>query len=62
MKYLSPNDAAKVAGVSRIAVMYWIKKHRIAEQVSGRWQIDPQKLDEIVQSRATLKSRQPVES
>lgn len=50
--------AAKAAGVSHQAIVYWIEKHGIGEKVGNEWHIDAARLAAIVQARDVLKLRQ----
>lgn len=50
--------AAKAAGVSHQAIVYWIEKHGIGEKIGNEWHINADRLAEIVKARDILKLRQ----
>lgn len=60
MHPITLTEAAKRAGVSSPTVIYWMKKHDIAEYVDGKRMVNPSKLALIMKARSALKSRQPV--
>ena len=54
MIFTSLRDAARYAGVTRAAVLYWTELHDIGELVDGRWHIDREKLDAFLAARRQL--------
>lgn len=53
---LTPEQASKIANVSRITIMHWLKRHEIGVQKeNGRWEIDPVKLTYLVSVRSAFK-------
>lgn len=47
-------QAAKIAGVSRVAVGKWCDKHDIGVMIDGVWHIDRAALMKIVRARLVL--------
>ena len=59
-KFIGLTEAAKVAGVSRPAMLNWVKKHEIGHMDGTRYLIDTEKLNAIIEARKLLRMRQPV--
>lgn len=56
---LTPEQASKIANVSRITIMHWLKRHDLGTQNDqGRWEIDPLKLAYVIAVRSAFKGRQ----
>lgn len=55
---LTPDQASKIANVSRITIMNWLKRYDLGTQLdNGRWEIDPNKLAYVVAVRSAFKGR-----
>lgn len=54
MKFKSLREAANYAGVTRAAVLYWTDLHDIGERIDGRWEIDKDKFDAFLATRAKI--------
>jgi predicted site-specific integrase-resolvase len=51
--------AAQVAGVSAMGVLDWCRKYGVGRIEAGRWIIDRDKLQRIINARAVLAERLP---
>lgn len=54
MKFKSLREAAAYAGVTRAAVLYWTELSDIGELIDGRWEIDKDKFDAFLATRAEI--------
>ena len=57
---ISVTAAAKLAGISRTAMIVWVKKHELGEMHGTRYKIDKEKLEAIIAARKLLKLREPI--
>lgn len=56
---LTPEQASKIANVSRITILNWLKRYDLGVQNSqGCWEIDPAKLAYVIAVRSAFKGRQ----
>lgn len=50
-RYLTPEQAGRIAGVTRQCVRAYCRRFGIGEFVAGRWFIDPERFDAFMASR-----------
>lgn len=56
---LTPEQASKIANVSRITILNWLKRYDLGVQNGqGCWEIDPVKLAYVIAIRSAFKGRQ----
>lgn len=49
---MTPEQAAKVAGVDRTTILIWLKRYDLGDQKpNGRWEIDGTKLAHVIAIR-----------
>lgn len=54
MTFTSLREAARYAGVTSSAILFWTDQSDIGELVDGRWHIDKEKLDIFLAKRAKI--------
>jgi len=42
---ISTNQAAALAGTTRMTIISWCRKYKIGRKVAGKWYVYPQKLE-----------------
>ncbi len=52
--FKSLREAGKYAGVYPGTILMWTDQYDIGEQVEGRWRIDKEKLDKLLEARRQL--------
>lgn len=53
-KIIGLHNAAKVADVSYVTIRDWCLNYGIGEKVGNQWQIDADKLDNLIKARKHL--------
>jgi hypothetical protein len=51
---LSLNEAARAADTSEEAVRGWCLRLGIGELIDGRWHVDPEKLQAVIEARRVM--------
>lgn len=51
MTFKSLREAARYAGVTSSAILFWTDQYDIGDMVDGRWHIDKDKLDAFLAAR-----------
>ena len=54
MRFTSLREAAIYAGVTPTAMLLWTDQYDLGERIDGRWHIDKDKLDKILEARRQL--------
>lgn len=54
-KYISTSEALLIANVTKMTIINWCKEYKIGKKIVGRWRIDPEKLEWLLEGKIDVK-------
>lgn len=50
-KYITTTEALLIANVTKMTIINWCKQYKIGYKIVGRWRIDPEKLEWLLEGK-----------
>ena len=57
IQYIKTPEAARKANVTNVTIYNWIRDFGIGKKIGGRWYVDPDKLQQVIDGEITYENQ-----